>query len=613
MFEVTLFSHLSVMSYIHGMDGGEAPELRKWLAAISALTAAVNAGRGLRDVLDLIAATARELLGLDFCGVLVPDAAERNLVIAGWSGLTEEYVARVNSDRPVRLQADATGGAPSSRAFRSGRPCAVADISREPNFIWGGVAREQGYRSMLSVPLVTASGVIGTLNSYRSAVHEFGPEEIDRLQLLAEHAALAITSARVLDDLRDQRDLVVRSEEIHERLLRVAVRAGGVEGIAGALHDLLGAPVLVQGARGEVLAGAGGPPAPDEGDLLGVGNGRRAPGAELVHEQGRHVVVDVVLEGEVTARVWIPGRAGSLAPLDRRALEHASIVLSLELLRQRTALEVEQNLRGDLLADLLAGADPGSSSVRDRAGLLGHDLTRNHLILVAQVTAGGRPAPAGAIQRALAEAAWLAAGVRPRPLVAVHRDAIVALWPVEATGPAAGRPAADALRRAVTSAPGVDDATVAVSDPAQCDILNAYRTARGALAVAGHAGRSGTTITLDDLGVAGLLLQLGDPAPLRAYADRTLGALIRHDRDHGTALLRTLRTYLDSCLDRRVTARALTLHPNTVSQRLRRIEALTGLDLRSSQAVVDARAALIVLNVAEGTDVAQGSPPSQPF
>ncbi|MGV9385399.1 helix-turn-helix domain-containing protein [Nonomuraea sp. NPDC003707] len=584
------------------MDGGDATELRSWLAAVSALTAAVNAGRGLRDVLDLVAATARELLGLDFCGVLVPDPAERNLVIAGWSGLTEEYVARVNSDRPVRLEADASGGAPSSRAYRSGRPCAVADISLEPDFIWGGVAREQGYRSMLSVPLVTASGVIGTLNSYRSAVHEFGPEEIDRLQLLAEHAALAITSARVLDDLRDQRDLVMRSEKIHERLLRVAVRAGGVEGIAGALHDLLGAPVLVQGVRGEVLAQAGGPPAPE--DLVKAGAGRRAPDAGLVREQGPHVVADVVLEGEVAARVWVPGRAGELAPLDRRALEHASIVLSLELLRRRTALEVEQNLRGDLLADLLAGADPMSPSVRDRAGLLGHDLVRDHLTLVAQVTTGGGPAPAGAVQRALTEAVALASGVRPRPLVAVYRDVIVALWPVVATGPAAGRPAADALRRSVRSARGVDDATVAVSDPAQRDLLNAYRTARGALTVAGHAGRSGSTITLDDLGVAGLLLQLGDPVRLRAYADRTLGALLRYDHDHGAALLRTLRTYLDSGVDRHLTARALTLHPNTVSQRLRRIEALTGLDLRSSQAVVDARAALIVLDVAEGTDAA---------
>jgi sugar diacid utilization regulator/GAF domain-containing protein len=597
---VTLIVAIGVLCDTELVTTGGADELRDWLGAVGALTAAVNAGRGLRDVLDLVAATARDLLGLDFCGVLVPDAAERNLVMAGWSGLTEEYVARVNSDRPVRLEADAESGAPSSRAFRSGRPCAVADISREPHFIWGGVAAEQGYRALLSVPLVTGSGVIGTLNSYRSAVHEFTGAEIDRLLLLADHAAVAITSARVLDDLRHQHELLTRSEEIHERLLRVAVRAGGVPGIASTVADLLDSPVLVEDVRGEVLARAGAGELPDDAERADVGGDGR-----LVREHGRHVLVDVVLDGAVAARLWVGGRAGSLGPLDRRALEHAAIVLSLELLRQRTATEVEQNLRGELLADLLQGADPGSSSVRDRAGLLGHDLSQPHLTLVAEVTADGRPAPAVAVQRALREAARLASGVRPRPLVAVHRDVIVALWPL-GPGPAAGVAAADALRSRLASVPGVDEATVAVSPPAPGDVLAAFRTARGALLVAGHSGRRGVTITLDDLGVSGLLLQLGDAQRLRAFADRTLGALRRHDRERGSVLMATLRAYLDAGLDRHATGRALTIHPNTVSQRLRRIAALTGLDLGSATAVVDARAALVLLDVAEGTELSRG-------
>ncbi|MEV5544501.1 GAF domain-containing protein, partial [Saccharopolyspora shandongensis] len=330
-------------------------QLRAWLTAIGALTSAVNSGRGLSDVLDLVASTARQLLGLDFCGVLVPDVEERNLVIAGASGLSATYVARINSDQPVRLEPDARSGAPSSRAYRSGRPVAVSDISREPGFIWGGVAHDQDYRSMLSVPLVTASGVIGTLNSYRSAVHVFDAEEISCLQLLAEHAAIAITSARLVEDLREQHELVTRSEQIHQRLLRVAVRSGGMPGIAAALHDLLRAAVVLQDARGEVLAAAG---PVTEPPVTGWSPAAPPPGTELVREQDGHVVADVVLSGEVPARVWLPGYARQLSTVDRRALEHASVVLSLELLRRRTALEVEQNLRGELLAELLGGADP---------------------------------------------------------------------------------------------------------------------------------------------------------------------------------------------------------------------------------------------------------------
>ncbi|WP_030752833.1 GAF domain-containing protein [Streptomyces sp. NRRL S-31] len=572
-------------------------ELRAWLAAIGTLTSAVNAGRGLREVLERVASTARHLLGLDFCGVLLPDAEERNLVIAAWSGLSATYVARVNSDHPVPLEDDAHSGAPSSRAYRSGKPAAVSDISREPGFIWGGVAHDQDYRSMLSVPLVTASGVIGTLNSYRSTVHEFDAEETGRLQLLAEHAAIAITSARLVEDLRRQHQLVTRSEQIHERLLRVAVRSGGMPGIAAALHDLLDTAVLLQDARGDVLAAAG-PPA--EPPVTGWSTAAPAPGTELVREQDGHVVADVVLFGEVPARLWLPGHPGPLSPLDRRALEHASVVLSLELLRRRTALEVEQNLRGELLAELVGGADPRTDAIRHRASLLGHDLTRAHRALVAKIETTGRGSAALALRHAADEANRLASTITPRPLVSQHQDAIVALWPVQASGPEAGPDAAETLRKTLSAAVGVTSATVAVSGPTDREFAEVYRTARGALAVAARADRTGGVVTLDGLGVAGLLLQLGDPGPLRGYADRTLGPLIRHDEQHGTALVATLRAHLTHRLDRQATAQALLVHPNTISQRLRRIEALTGLDLRDPTAAVEARSALTVLDVAHG-------------
>ena len=98
--------------------------------------------------------------------------------------------------------------------------------------------------------------------------------------------------------------------------------------------------------------------------------------------------------------------------------------------------------------------------------------------------------------------------------------------------------------------------------------------------------------------MAGLLLQLDDAAQLVAFADRTLGAVRRHDHERGTALLQTLRTHLDGGPDRAATARRLTVHPNTVAQRLRRVEAVSGLDLSRPATVVDVAAALVLLDVA---------------
>ena len=594
----TYFSSGDVLCDTATVTRADDTELHRWLAAARALAAVAGSGQGLSDVLDLVADTARSLLAVDFCGVLVPDADGRNLIIAGSSGLTADYVARVNSDRPVRLEDGSRIGAPSSRAFRSGRPVAVADISREQGFIWGGVAAEQGYRSMVSVPLVAGPLVLGTLNSYHREVHDFTAAQIDRLTLLADHAAIALQSIRTLDDLRHQHELVTRSEQIHERLLRVALRAGGIDGIAAAVAELLGRAVLVEDGRGDVLARSGvfdsTPPDAARREVP------RGPGDPLVRTYGQHVVVDVVSAGAVAARLWLPRGSEPLLPLDVRALEHASIVLGLELLRLRTATEVEQRLRGELLADLLRGADPRSRAVRERGELLGHDLSRPHAALVARVVPQPGVAEATTVQRALDAAVRAAAGRTPRPLVAAHDGAVVALWPLGHAEDAGLRGIGERLLRALSAVTGAATATVAVAAVGAETLARAHRTVRGALGVAERSGRAGTAVTLDDLGVAGLLLQLDDAGPLIAFADRTLGPVRRHDRDRGTALLHTLRTHLDTGLDRVETARRLTVHPNTVAQRLRRVEAVAGLDLARSATLVDVASALVLLDVAEG-------------
>ncbi|MEU9393631.1 helix-turn-helix domain-containing protein [Streptomyces sp. NPDC048324] len=62
----------------------------------------------------------------------------------------------------------------------------------------------------------------------------------------------------------------------------------------------------------------------------------------------------------------------------------------------------------------------------------------------------------------------------------------------------------------------------------------------------------------------------------------------------------TLRAHLAHRLDRQATAQALMVHTNTISQRLRRIQTLTGMDLRDAAAAVEARSALMVLDVVHG-------------
>lgn len=582
-------------------------ELRRWLSAIGVLTSAVNSGHDLKMLLDQVAATARELLDLDFCGVMVPELDGKSLKIAGASGLSEEYIDHVNCGRRIRLDVNRSKGAPASRAFFSGEPWSVSDVSAEPDSMWTDVAREQGYRSILAVPLRSADGVLGTLNSYRTVAHDFQPEEVEQLTLLAEHATLALTSARIVNDLREQHHFIVRSEEIHERLLRVAVRSGGVSGIATALRELLGCHVVILDTSGEILS-ATGEPQFDFNDRQVNGRDEKLVGGEqsgLLRTEGEHAVIDVLLNGDVVANVWLLGQAEGLDRLGVRAAEHASVVLALELLRQRTAAEVEQRLRGELLADLLAGADPESRPIRDRANLMGHNLSVRHRMLVAVAMSNSNPptvrsstASEKMAERAASEAVRLTSHLRPRPLIAAVHDTVVALWPGGKTEQAAEQ----VICRAISMADSQVTAKVVTIQLSDNRIPDSYRVARGALSFAMSDHTAPDSLTLDDLGAVGILLQFADPAVLRRYANRILGAVDDYDAKNGTNLVSTLRVYLDRDLDRRATATHLVVHPNTVSQRLRRIEMLSGLELRSPRSILDARSALMLLDVVRAID-----------
>lgn len=88
------------------------------------------------------------------------------------------------------------------------------------------------------------------------------------------------------------------------------------------------------------------------------------------------------------------------------------------------------------------------------------------------------------------------------------------------------------------------------------------------------------------------LLLIASPWYSRMIADRVLGPLTTGDGQRGAELSSTLEAFVEHDLDRRRTAAALHIHPNTLDYRLRRLRELTGLDLRAPDAIALAVLAL---------------------
>jgi DNA-binding PucR family transcriptional regulator len=110
----------------------------------------------------------------------------------------------------------------------------------------------------------------------------------------------------------------------------------------------------------------------------------------------------------------------------------------------------------------------------------------------------------------------------------------------------------------------------------QAGFEEAQHALLGASVVRGTPG----VMTYEDLGPYKYLLRMPFDSGVRDEHRNAVMRIADYDRQRQTSLLRTLEEFLRRRGNISATAEALYIHPNTLRQRLRRIQELSGLDLR---------------------------------
>jgi DNA-binding PucR family transcriptional regulator len=166
-------------------------------------------------------------------------------------------------------------------------------------------------------------------------------------------------------------------------------------------------------------------------------------------------------------------------------------------------------------------------------------------------------------------------------LATLRESDLVVLVPAPADARELGR---QALRQAASLLPAwrVTAGVGGVCDSAGA-IARSYAQARRALETAQRFGGQGDVVAFEDLGVYRLLFHVTDPAELRDFIDQVLGPLLDYDERHSSDFLNTLAAFLAHNGNLQATARELSLHVNSVTYRLQRIESITGLNLEQSE------------------------------
>ena len=165
------------------------------IAALREISQAISAAVDLDTTLQLITRKSAEVMGMDSCSIYLLDRAGEYIVLRATTGLAAESIGRAR----LRFGEGLTG-----YAAKHGEPVWSSDAASDPRFVYVPGTREYAFRSLMAVPLRTAGKMLGAMNIQTTAVHEYGPDEVELLSIIADMAAGALEKATLYDSMRRQ-------------------------------------------------------------------------------------------------------------------------------------------------------------------------------------------------------------------------------------------------------------------------------------------------------------------------------------------------------------------------------------------------------------------------
>jgi GAF domain-containing protein len=443
---------------------------------------------------------------------------------------------------------------------------------------------EESFQSMVAVPILSRStDVIGVVVLHTVAPREFDDDVLKFLVHTASLVAGAIENAQLYEETRRRVDALTTLTQLSQALAAVTLREDLYDAVTRGARQLLGADAcqiwrLDAEADELVLAGADPPESsgkPGRAALLldlmrrEKGAAGRDPEAEL--EDDGLLVAPLVAGDEQLGMLACQARgrafSGEHTELLRAVANQTAVGLKkAELIERLTAENIVKDMFEALAAGSVASAEAKAADARC-------DLSRPHVFLhVERVSADGPPWPelAGRIEGRLRR-------LYPRAFFDARHDQLRGLAPLP-TGDSA---ATEQLRRACDELAREEGLSVGLSDVDR-GAGGARRRMREA-ADAASIGRSltpgGGAVSYEQLGAYRYLVHLElDDAPKDRYGN-AVEELMDYDRRRSAQLVETLERYLGARCSVAASARALFIHPNTVRQRLERIQRITGLDL----------------------------------
>lgn len=185
-----------------------------YIKALMDISQAVTSDLFLEDVFKLIVMVVAKVTGVDICSLWLVDenSSPPKIRLKATQAIEPEYVI----DRSLNLDEGVVGYVVSTQA-----PLVIPDVLQCEIFKEKEMARKLGLVSMVGVPLQgKKEKVIGVLNCFTSAPHEFSKTDINLLTTVANQAAVAILNTeliintKIIEEELKARKKIERAKEI---------------------------------------------------------------------------------------------------------------------------------------------------------------------------------------------------------------------------------------------------------------------------------------------------------------------------------------------------------------------------------------------------------------
>lgn len=221
---------------------GQLKELegrQKLLLRLVELSVTLNSTLDLDELLQLITATATELLECEAASILLYDEKNPRLFFAAATGSDPAKLAEI----PVPIDNSLAG-----TIFRTNKPLILQNAEQDPRH-YSLVADHIKFKTktLLGVPMPIKDKTVGVLEAVNKNVGGFTDSDVTILSVIAAHAAIAINNARLLRTAQQALEKVKVTNQIKSNFLSLASHE-----LRTPLGIIIGyATFLQESARGE--------------------------------------------------------------------------------------------------------------------------------------------------------------------------------------------------------------------------------------------------------------------------------------------------------------------------------------------------------------------------